>query len=67
MSWLWNLEGGWLRDLKFFDRGGSVVIYFSASLAGIVGAVIIGPRYGRYMKKNEKERLKTLNINNKSI
>ena len=27
MSWTWNLQGGWLRDMGYFDRGGSVVIF----------------------------------------
>jgi ammonia channel protein AmtB len=27
MNWTWNLQGGYLRNLGFFDRGGSVVIF----------------------------------------
>ena len=57
MSWTWNLEGGWLRDLGFFDRGGSVLIYFSGALAGIIGSVVAGPRYGKYMKRDEKTEI----------
>jgi Amt family ammonium transporter len=57
MSWAWNLQGGFLRDLGFFDRGGSVIIFQSGAIAGIIGAIILGPRYGRFMTKNDQERI----------
>lgn len=57
MTWAWNLDGGWLRSLGFFDRGGSVVIFHIGSLAGIIGVIILGPRYGRYLRRKEKEKI----------
>jgi ammonia channel protein AmtB len=27
LSWAWNTQGGFLWDLGYFDRGGSVVIF----------------------------------------
>jgi ammonia channel protein AmtB len=53
LSWAWNIqeEGGFLRQLGFFDRGGAVVIFQTGSLAGVLGAIILGPRYGLFMRK----------------
>jgi Amt family ammonium transporter len=53
MCWTWNLQGGWLRALGFFDRGGSIVIFHTGALAGIIGTLVLGPRYGRFIKKIE--------------
>ena len=58
MSWAWNLQGGFLRNLGFFDRGGSVIIFQTGALAGLIGTVVLGPRYGRFMKKADMERIK---------
>ena len=58
MSWAWNLQGGYLRNLGYFDRGGSVIIFQTGALAGLIGTVVLGPRYGRFMKKVDMERIK---------
>ena len=58
-SWAWNLQGGFLRNLGFFDRGGSVVIFQTGALAGIIGSIVLGPRYGKFMKKAEELKLVT--------
>lgn len=57
LCWAWNLEGdgGFLRKLGYFDRGGSVVIFQSGALAGVLGAIIVGPRYGLFMNKKKGE------------
>ena len=51
MSWAWNLQGGYLSDLGFYDRGGSVILFYCGALAGLIGTIVMGPRYGRFMKK----------------
>jgi ammonia channel protein AmtB len=48
-------DGGFLRRLGYFDRGGSVPIFQTGSLAGVLGAIILGPRYGLFMKKTNEE------------
>lgn len=58
MSWAWNLQGGFLRNLGYFDRGGTVIIFHTGALAGLIGTVVLGPRYGRFMSKIDMERLK---------
>ena len=57
LCWAWNLQGdgGFLRKLGYFDRGGSVIIFQTGSLAGVLGAIILGPRYGLYMNKKKSE------------
>jgi len=54
MCWAWNLQGdgGYLRKLGYFDRGGSVIIFQTGAIAGIIGAIVVGPRYGLFMKKS---------------
>jgi len=39
------------------DRGGTVIIFHTAAVAGIIGAIVVGPRYGRFMPKNEEQRI----------
>jgi len=57
MCWAWNMQGdgGYLRKLGYFDRGGSVIIFQTGALAGVLGAIIVGPRYGLFMKKPNAE------------
>lgn len=44
--------------MGFYDRGGTVIIFLAGSLAGLIGTVVLGPRYGRFMKKADMERIK---------
>lgn len=57
LAWSWNLQGGFLKDLGFLDRGGSAVIFHTGAIAGIIGAIVVGPRYGRYFAKAEDLRI----------
>ena len=57
MSWAWNPLGGYLRALGFFDRGGSVIIFQTGAVAGVMGSLIVGPRYGRFMLRAEENRI----------
>ncbi len=57
ISWAWNLQGGFLKSLDFMDRGGSAVIFHTAAVAGIIGAIVVGPRYGRYMPKSDEQKI----------
>jgi ammonia channel protein AmtB len=47
-----------LQNLGFFDRGGSIVIWCAGALGGLVASVVVGPRYGKFMKKADVERIK---------
>ncbi len=45
--WIWG--GGWLSRLSFHDYAGSCAIHMVGGIAALVGAVILGPRIGKYV------------------
>ena len=45
-SWKWN--GGWLDALGFVDFAGSSIVHSVGAWAGLVGAMLLGPRIGKY-------------------
>ena len=46
-SWKWN--GGWLDQMGFIDFAGSSIVHSVGAWAGLVGAVLLGPRIGKYV------------------
>lgn len=46
--WLWG--GGWLSQLGFHDFAGSLVVHAVGGFAGLAGAILLGPRIGRFAK-----------------
>ena len=44
--WVWG--GGWLAELGFYDFAGSTVVHTVGGCAGLIGAMLLGPRWGRY-------------------
>jgi len=52
-SWAWGSlyhGGGWLEKLGFIDFAGSTVVHSVGGWAALWGAVLLGPRLGRYGK-----------------
>jgi len=52
-SWAWGSlyhGNGWLEKLGFIDFAGSTVVHSVGGWAALWGAVILGPRLGRYAK-----------------
>ncbi len=45
--WLWG--GGWLSELGFIDFAGSTIVHSVGAWVGLAGAIIIGPRLGKYV------------------
>jgi ammonium transporter, Amt family len=48
-GWAWNADG-WLFKLGYIDFAGSSVVHMVGGIAAFVGAVILGPRIGKYGK-----------------
>jgi ammonium transporter, Amt family len=46
--WVWG--GGWLAELGFLDFAGSTVVHSVGGWAALVGAMILGPRIGKFNK-----------------
>jgi ammonium transporter, Amt family len=44
--WLWG--GGWLDEMGFMDFAGSTIVHSVGAWVGLAGAIIIGPRLGKY-------------------
>ena len=45
-SWKWG--AGWLDQLGFYDFAGSTLVHSVGGWAAIVGAILVGPRIGKY-------------------
>lgn len=45
-SWKWG--EGWLDAMGFQDFAGSIVVHAVGGFAGLAGAILLGPRIGRY-------------------
>ncbi len=56
--WIWN--GGWLSAMGFHDFAGSTVVHSVGAWAALMGAIIIGPRMGKYVKVNGKTSVKAI-------
>lgn len=51
-SWKWG--GGWLDAMGFYDFAGSTLVHSVGGWGALVGAIILGPRLGKYTKAGLK-------------
>ena len=56
MGWQWG--GGWLATRGFSDFAGSTLVHSAGGAAALAGAIILGPRLGRFTKKGDPAPLK---------
>lgn len=46
----WSWGGGWLSELGFHDFAGSAVVHSCGGFIALAGAIVLGPRLGKYGK-----------------
>jgi Amt family ammonium transporter len=56
MGWQWG--GGWLASIGFSDFAGSTLVHSTGGAAALAGAIILGPRLGRFTKSGTPAPLK---------
>ncbi|MCI5137331.1 MAG: ammonium transporter [Candidatus Electrothrix sp. AR1] len=64
-SWAWGSlfhGGGWLEGMGFIDFAGSTVVHSIGGWAALAGAIVIGPRLGKYGKNGEVKAIPGHNI-----
>ena len=47
-AWTWG--GGWLSQMGFTDFAGSTIVHSTGGWAALAGALVVGPRWGKYRK-----------------
>lgn len=63
--WLWG--GGWLSRLGFIDYAGSALIHMVGGISALIGAIILGPRLGKYVRDAKGRVIKVNAIPGHSI
>ncbi len=64
-SWAWGglyKGGGWLEGFGFIDFAGSTVVHSVGGWAALAGALVIGPRIGKYGKDGKINAIPGHNI-----
>ena len=64
-SWAWGslYKGdGWLEGLGFIDFAGSTVVHSVGGWAALAGAMVLGPRLGRYGKDGKPRAMPGHNL-----
>ncbi|NOY54294.1 MAG: ammonium transporter [Deltaproteobacteria bacterium] len=64
-SWAWGglfHGGGWLENLGFIDFAGSSVVHSVGGWAALAGAIVLGPRIGKYTSDGKARAIPGHNI-----
>lgn len=62
ISGYWKWGGGWLDQLGFYDFAGSLVVHAVGGFAGLAGAIVLGPRIGRFGKNGNSKPMPGSNL-----
>lgn len=62
ISGFWQWGEGWLHQMGFHDFAGSLVVHAVGGFAGLAGAIVIGPRLGRFGKDGTPKALPGHNL-----
>ncbi len=63
--WIWG--EGWLYQIGFHDYAGSCAIHMVGGISALIGAIILGPRIGKYVKDKSGKVVKVNAIPGHSI
>ncbi len=53
--WIWHPDG-WLFAMGMQDFAGSTVVHYQGALAALAGALLLGPRIGKFGRRRQAER-----------
>jgi|TARA_B100000959_G_scaffold286444_1_gene365096 Amt family ammonium transporter len=59
-AWTWG--GGWLSDIGFSDFAGSTIVHSVGGWCALAGAMLLGPRAGRYNKNGKPNMMAPANL-----
>ena len=59
-AWTWG--GGWLSEMGFQDFAGSTIVHSTGGWAALAGAIVVGPRWGRFRKDGSAKPTPPSNI-----
>lgn len=65
-GWIWN-SNGWLAKMGFHDYAGSTAIHMVGGIAALIGAWMLGPRIGKYVKDSKTGKTKVKAIPGHSL
>ncbi len=65
-GWIWNSQG-WLAQMGFHDFAGSAAIHTVGGVTALIGAIMVGPRLGKYVRDKEGKVTKVNAIPGHSI
>ena len=58
----WQWGGGWLAERGYYDFAGSSLVHMVGGVAGLMGAMLLGPRLGKYGKDGKPRAIPGHNI-----
>ena len=58
-GWVWNSQG-WLCQMGFTDFAGSAAIHSVGGISALIGAIIVGPRIGKFSYARSLRRIHSL-------
>ncbi|NNJ70555.1 MAG: ammonium transporter, partial [Kiritimatiellales bacterium] len=62
ISGYWKWGGGWLDGMGFYDFAGSLVVHACGGFAALAGAIVLGPRIGRFSKDGKSKAMPGHNL-----